>query len=68
MKQNWTEAEKFDNCFCVICDCYLKNFVSGKKNGHEALSPPNLDFFLIFPNLLRSSVLSCSATREATRA
>ena len=24
IKQNWTGAENFDNCFCVISDCYYK--------------------------------------------
>ena len=30
------------------------------------LSPPNFEIFLIFPNFLRSLVLSSFATRDAT--
>ena len=31
------------------------------------LSPPEFEIFLTFPHFLRSTVLSCLATREATR-
>ena len=34
IKQNLTGTENFDNCFCVIFDCYYKSFISAKKTGH----------------------------------
>lgn len=33
IKKNWTEALKFDSCFCVDFDCYYKSIISG-KTGH----------------------------------
>ena len=50
VKQNWTEAENFDNCFYKTFDRYYENFISAGTTGRSALSPPNFDIFLIFPN------------------
>ena len=54
IKQNWTGEENFDNCFCTILEGYYKIFVARRKTGHWALSLPNFDLFLTFPNFLRS--------------
>ena len=59
--------EKFDIYSCVFFDCYCSSLISGMKTGHQAMSPPKFEIFLIFPYFLRSSVLSPWATREATR-
>ena len=67
IKENWTWTENFDNYFCLIFDHYHKIFISGKRNGHWALSPPNSDTFLILPNFVWSYVLSCLETCEETR-
>ena len=33
IKQNWTRAEIFDVCFCLIFDFYCQNFISGGEVG-----------------------------------
>ena len=38
IKQNWTGAESFDNCFCVRFDCYYEKFISGRKTGQLLLT------------------------------
>ena len=43
-----------------------KSYTYGAKTGHWALSPPYFHLFLAFPNFLKSKVLSCLTTREAT--
>ena len=44
-----------------------KTFILGGGAGHWAIILCSLDSLLIFPNFLRSEVLSRSTTREATR-
>ena len=44
-----------------------QNLVFGWTAGYSPSNPSNSGIFLKFPNFLRSEVLSCSVTREATR-
>ena len=68
--------ERFEICFCALCDCYCRDLISDGGLGAGLCPHPNLGFFLIFPYLL-SLFFSCvgkvppaaksrSATREAT--
>ena len=46
---------------------YWQNFYFGGRTKHETIISWSFEIFLIFPNFLRSYVLSHSATCEATR-
>ena len=52
IKQIWTGPKKFDSCFSIIFGCYDQNFICGIDTGYLAVSPPNLDIFLIFHSFL----------------
>ena len=56
----------FDICLCVLFDCYYQRLISGRRTGHQVISPPKFEIFLIFLNFLGSSVLSHLVTRETT--
>lgn len=45
IRQNWTETENLDICFCLIFDGYYKSFISGREPGHWAQSPTNYELF-----------------------
>ena len=57
IKQNWLVPGNFDISFCAVFDCSYQSFVSGRKTGHYALSPPKFGIALIINNFLRSKVL-----------
>ena len=61
MKQNLIGPEKFDifSLFLTIATKHL----SGRKTKHQTVSSPNFESSLIFPNLLRFFILSCSRKR-----
>ena len=53
IKQDWTGAENFDNCLCLIFDCYYKYFILlvEVRLGTTLYHHPILSFtyfFLIF--------------------
>ena len=48
-------------------DCYYQSLIFGRETEHWAMSPLKFGIFLIFPYFLRSLVLSCFATHEATQ-
>ena len=54
VKQNWARAEDFGNYFRVIFNRYYRSFISGRKTWCLALSPPNFDIVLIFPDFRQS--------------
>ena len=63
----WNSAlrEKFNfHFYGVLCWCWQK---FSFWTGHYAIILWHFEIFLIFPNFLRSLVLSNSETREATR-
>ena len=64
--QKWTGPEKFHNCFCVHFDRCSKSFTFGSETGFQALSLPNLETFLPFPNILRFRVLNRLVIYETT--
>ena len=48
---------------------FFKGFISpliAKRTEHKAITPWCSEIFLIFPNFLQSSVISCLETRETT--
>ena len=61
-KQNWTR-EKIRYMLFVNFGHYCQKFGSGGEIWDQAVSSPNFDIIPIFPDFLRSLVLSCSTTR-----
>ena len=49
IKQNWTQPEKFDICFCVSSDRYCQNLNFWKGTGHLSKYPPCLEIFYFYP-------------------
>lgn len=68
IKQKWKGTKYFDLCFSIYFSCYGRSLISGGETGRWALLPVGLQIFLIFPGLLKTLVLSRSATCEAPRA
>ena len=54
VQQNWTEQENFDMYFYLFFNCFCQGVVSGRETGRWTMSPASFEFFLIFPNFLRS--------------
>ena len=51
----------------VFFYCFYESLISGRETGHQAISPPKFQIFLLFHYFLKSQVLSRSATRGAAR-
>ena len=62
--KNRAPRENFNCYFSGLFCQYWRQFYSGGGAGHQAIILWRLDTFLIFPNFLRSQVLSRSATRR----
>ena len=65
--KNWTGRENFDIYFCVFFDCYVRELISGRRNGRQAMSPSKFEIFQIFSYFPRYQVLSRQASHESTR-
>ena len=65
----WNSVLRQKSNFCFSEDfCkYWQNFHFGRGTKRYAIILSRFDIFVIFPDFLISLILSCSATREATR-
>ena len=53
--------------FCLFQFDMGNRWTRTRIDYHSCITSKSTNSFLIFPNILRSYVLRCSATREATR-
>ena len=67
IQYNWTGKEKFSIYFCMFFNCYCQSLISSRETGHQDICAPKFENFLVFPNFLKSQVLTHLATLEATR-
>ena len=68
IKQNWKGLQKSGIQICLYFDYNCQSFITGKETMNQALClHPNLSFFPVLPNLLRSQVLNYLATCDITR-
>ena len=67
MKKSSNVEQDEKNLISVFAYFMAASVACERETGPWALPPPICDAFPVFPNLLRSRVLSSSVTLEATR-